>query len=268
MRVAGTELSARDRLVMQHVSLVRTLAHRLARRLPAQVETSDLISVGVLGLIDAADRYKPSLGVPFDAFARRRVQGAMLDSLRELDWAPRSLRRLRRKLDSAIASLRHALGREPDDAEIARAMTMSECEYARALEQLRTLEIGSLRQLDASAGDGAGLLELCVDPGDGAAAHVERKELAQHLARALAQIPERERQVLALYYEQELTLAEIGRVIGVGESRVCQIRSQAFGRLRVILRESLGLGADESEPTIRAGSATVEPRRSPGGGMR
>lgn len=245
MRVAdAVDQSERDRLVMAHVPLVRALAHRLAQRLPSQVETSDLISVGVIGLIDAADRYKPSLGVPFDAFARRRVQGAMLDSLRELDWAPRSLRRMRRDLDATIASLRHTLGREPDEAEIAKAMQMSPRDYERTLEQLRTLEIGVLRPLDAPGSDGTTLIELCVDPGEGAAAQLERSELRRLLGEALAQIPERERQVLALYYEQELTLAEIGRVIGVGESRVCQIRSQAFARLRGLLRASLGMETD------------------------
>src|SRR5262245_18725341 len=99
----------RDRLVMEHVGLVKTMAQRLAMRLPSQVEVSDLVSVGVLGLIDAAGRYKPSLGAPFDAFARRRVQGAMLDSLRDLDWAPRSLRRMRRDVDTALANLRRRL---------------------------------------------------------------------------------------------------------------------------------------------------------------
>ena len=243
MRVvaAPTDTETRDKLVMEYVPLVKTLAHRLAQRLPAQVEMSDLISVGVLGLIDAAGRYKPSLGVPFDAFARRRVQGAMLDSLRELDWAPRSLRRLRREMDTAIANLRHSLGREPEETEIATAMNLSEREYQQALEQLKMLDLGSLRQLETPSEDGGGLLEVCIEPGEGAAAQLERKELRTHLASALEKIPERERQILSLYYEQELTLAEIGKVIGVGESRVCQLRSLALSRLRGFLRESLGV---------------------------
>src|SRR5215510_5031258 len=126
--------SDRDRLVMDHVGLVKALAHRLAQRLPSQIEMTDLISVGVLGLIDAAGRYKPSMGVPFDAFARRRVQGAMLDALRDLDWAPRSLRKMRRDLDAAVAKLRHQLKREPTDLEIAEAMSLSEAEYDRLLD--------------------------------------------------------------------------------------------------------------------------------------
>ena len=241
VKTAATNLDVRDQLVIDHVPLVKSMAQRLAQRLPSQVEMNDLISVGVLGLIDAAGCYKPTLGVPFDAFARRRVHGAMLDALRELDWAPRSLRRLRRNMDSAVANLRHTLGREPEEAEIASAMDLSPQEYDKALEQLRTLEIGSLRQLEAPAPDGTSLLELCVDPGEGVVAQLERKELREHLAKAIEQLPERERQILALYYEQELTLAEIGEVIGVCESRVCQLRSLALSRLRTALRTSLGI---------------------------
>jgi RNA polymerase sigma factor for flagellar operon FliA len=234
-------VEARDRLVMEHVGLVKTLAQRLAQRLPSQVEVSDLISVGVLGLIDAATRYKPTLGVPFDAFARRRVQGAMLDSLRDLDWAPRSLRRLRRDVDSAISASRRRLGREPEEEDIAAEMSVSMQEYERIVEQLRTLEIGAVRSLDGNSEDGFSHLELCIDPGEGASAQLERKELREHLARAIQKLPDRERQILALYFEEELTLAEIGRVIGVGESRVSQLRSLALSRLRTLLRESLGL---------------------------
>ncbi|MGH9308243.1 MAG: sigma-70 family RNA polymerase sigma factor [Vicinamibacterales bacterium] len=238
---AVADYDDRDRLVLEHVGLVKSMAHRLVQRLPSQVEMNDLVSVGVLGLIDAAARYKPSTGVPFDAFARRRVHGAMLDSLRELDWAPRSLRRLRREVDTAIGSLRQKLRREPREEEIAEAMNLSLEEYERALEQLRSLEVGSIRQLEGPSADGGSLLELCVDPGEGAVAQLERQELREHLARAIQELPERERHIIALYYQEELTLAEIGEVIGVGESRVCQLRSLAVSRLRATLRGSLGL---------------------------
>ena len=243
MRVAAKvdDRMDRDQLVLEHVGLVKTLAQRLVQRLPAQVEVSDLISVGVLGLIDAATRYKPSTGVPFDAFARRRVQGAMLDALRDLDWAPRSLRKMRRDLDGAIARLRHELARDPDDDEIAAAMNLSQAEYGRVLDQVRSLELGAMRQLDAPNQDGLSLIELCIDPDEGPEARLERSELREHLTGALTQLPDRERQILALYYEEELTMAEIGAVIGVCESRVSQLRSLALSRLRVSLRESLGL---------------------------
>jgi RNA polymerase sigma factor for flagellar operon FliA len=235
------DLDDRDRLVMAHVGLVKTMAQRLAQRLPSHVDVNDLVSVGVLGLIDAAARYRSSTGVPFDAFARRRVQGAMLDALRELDWAPRSLRRMRRNMDTAIATLRHRLGREPKEEEIAEAMNMFMPAYEKALEQLRTLEIGSLRQLDASAPHGTPLIELCIEPSESAAVRLEREELREHLAKAIQDLPERERQIVALYYQEELTLAEIGQVIGVSESRVSQLRSLAVSRLRTLLRTSLGV---------------------------
>jgi RNA polymerase sigma factor for flagellar operon FliA len=238
---AGQDYSKRDELVMQHVALVKTMAQRLAQRLPSQVEMNDLMSVGIMGLIDAAGRYKPSTGVPFEAFARRRIHGAMLDALRDLDWAPRSLRKLRRTIDSAIAQLRHDLGREPEEHEIAAAMEMSADEYERALDQVRSLDVGALRQLDAGTPDGGSLLELCIDPDEGPEARLHREELKGYLATAIQDLPERERQVLALYYQDELTMAEIGEVIGVCESRVSQLRSLAISRLRASLRQTLGL---------------------------
>lgn len=238
--------SERDALVIGHVGLVKAMARRLAQRLPAQVEMSDLISVGVMGLIDAAGRYRPSMGVPFDAFARRRVHGAMLDALRDLDWAPRSLRRMRRELDGAVAKLRSDLRREPTEDEVAGEMHMSAAEYAKAVDQVRTLDVGAIRQLDATGDDGQPLLELCIDPEEGPDVRLERKELRGLLAQAILDLPERERHILALYYEEEMTMAEIGAVIGVCESRVSQLRSLALSRLRT------GLKARLSQPEVRA----------------
>jgi RNA polymerase sigma factor for flagellar operon FliA len=229
----------RDALVIAHVGLVKAMAHRLAQRLPAQVEMTDLISVGVMGLIDAAGRYKVSMGVPFDAFARRRVQGAMLDALRDLDWAPRSLRRMRRELDGAVARLRAELKREPTEDEVAGQMQMSPAEYDKAMDQVRTLDVGAIRQLDATGDDGQPLLELCIDADEGPEAQLERKELRALLAQAIRDLPERERHILALYYEEEMTMAEIGAVIGVCESRVSQLRSLALSRLRTSLKARL-----------------------------
>jgi RNA polymerase sigma factor for flagellar operon FliA len=240
MTTRGIDKDERDRLVVGHIGLVKALAHRLAQRLPPQVEIPDLISIGVLGLMDAAGRYRASMGVPFDAFARRRVQGAMLDALRDLDWAPRSLRKMRRELDAALARLRHELRREPTEEEIAAAVEMTPTAYGRALEQLRTLELGAVRPIDDVNGEG-GLLDLCFDPDEGPEVRLQRAELREHLARAIQKLPARERQILAMYYQQEMTLAEIGQVIGVGESRVSQLRSLAISRLRTSLRDALGL---------------------------
>jgi len=234
------QLAERNQLVLEHVGLVKALASRLARRVPAQVEVSELISVGMVGLIDAAGRYERALGVPFDAFARRRVHGAMLDSLRGLDWAPRSVRKLRRDVDGAIARLRHELGSEPTAAHIAAALQVSEPEYDRMLDQIKAVDIATVRQLQIGSSE-ASVLDVVVDPDEGAHARLERAELREHLARAIAELPERERQILSMYYHEELTLAEIGAVIGVGESRVSQLRTQAVARLRTRLRETLQL---------------------------
>jgi RNA polymerase sigma factor for flagellar operon FliA len=238
MMVAEQDLETRDRLVMEHVGLVKLLASRLSHRIPSQVEFSELVSVGVVGLIDAAGRYRASTGVPFDAFARRRIQGAMLDALRGLDWAPRSLRKLRRSVDATMGQLRHSLMREPVEAEIAAALNVSEAEYAKMLDQLRSAELATIRQASVTP-DGQTSLDVAVDPSEGALARLERLELRGQLASAVLELPERERQILALYYEEELTLAEIGQVIGVGESRVSQLRTQAIARLRSHLSSSL-----------------------------
>ena len=232
------DLETRDRLVMEHVGMVKLMASRLANRLPAQVELSELISVGVVGLIDAAGRFNPSMGVPFGAFARRRIHGAMLDALRELDWAPRAVRKLRRDVDAAMAKLRSELRREPEAHEIARTRNVSEAEYEKRLEQLRSADLATIRQAGTDL-DGQSLLEVVVDQTEGPHARVERLELTRHLARAITDLPDRERKILALYYEEELTLAEIAEVIGVGESRVSQLRTQAIARLRSTLGHSL-----------------------------
>ena len=228
------DTAVRDQLVMEHVGLVKAMASRLANRLPPQVEVSELVSVGVLGLIDAAGRFRPSLGVPFSAFARRRIHGAMLDSLRGLDWAPRAVRKLRRDVDAAIANQRFALGREPEPADIARALDVSESEYEKMLDRLKVAELAAIRQ-SATTEDGRTALDVEIEPGEGPHARLEREEMRRLLAGAITELPERERQILALYYEEELTLAEIGQVIGVGESRVSQLRSQAIARLRSVL---------------------------------
>lgn len=235
---ADVDTSTRDQLVMEHIGLVKAMASRLANRLPPQVEVSELVSVGVLGLIDAAGRFRPSLGVPFSAFARRRIHGAMLDSLRGLDWAPRAVRKLRRDVDAAIARLRFQLGREPKETEIAAALDVSEGEYEKMLDRLKSAELATIRQSSVGE-DGRSVLDVEIEPSEGPHARLERAEMRQLLASAITELPERERHILALYYDEELTLAEIGEVIGVGESRVSQLRSQAIARLRAALRSQI-----------------------------
>ncbi|MCC7010588.1 MAG: FliA/WhiG family RNA polymerase sigma factor [Acidobacteria bacterium] len=229
-------LQERDALVMGHIDLVRSLASRLGRRVPSHVELSELVSVGVLGLIDAARRFDSSLGVPFEAFARRRIHGAMLDSLRRLDRVPRSVRRTQRRIDAALADLRHRLGREPERDEIAEALGLAPEAYDAVLEELRWADVAVVRSRgsDEDAGD---LLDVAIDGEDGPYAQLERRALRARLAQALSELPDRERQILALSYQEELTLAEIGQVFGVSESRVSQLRTQAVARLRTKLRE-------------------------------
>lgn len=234
MELQETDRETRDQLVMDNVGLVKYLASRLARRLPPQVEVSELVSIGVIGLIDAASRYRASLGVPFDAFARRRIHGAMLDALRELDWAPRSLRKLQKNLDTTITNLRHSQKREPESEEIAAALNLTTKDYDKMLDQLKAVDIAVVREVD-QGDDSRSLLDVAMDASEGPHAQLERRELRRHLAGALGQLPERERQILALYFEEELTLAEIGAVIGVGESRVSQLRTQAIARLRSLM---------------------------------
>lgn len=250
---AGQDLETRDRLVMEHVDLVKQVAGRLAHRLPAHVELSELTSVGVVGLLDAAARFRPSLGVPFGAFARRRILGSMLDALRDLDWAPRAVRRMRRDVDVVTAKLRGLLGREPESHEIAGAMQVTEARYERMCETLLNADLATVRQAGVDS-DGHSRVESVVDRSEAPDARVERLDEARRLAHALSALPPRERYILSLYYEQDLRLSDIARRIGVGESRVSQLRSQALGRLRLLL------GRDQASRMLPA-----MPRRVRGG---
>ncbi|HEX5215032.1 MAG TPA: RNA polymerase sigma factor FliA [Vicinamibacterales bacterium] len=247
MRVAASRAMAApsiavdesNSLVLKHLGLVKALASRLAHRVPSHIELSELISVGMMGLVEASRRYEPSRGVPFDAFARRRIHGAMVDALRELDSTPRSVRKLRRQIDAAILRLRCALKREPTAAEIAGELHISEEDYDRLLDHIRSSDIGAVRQLETGP-DGTPIVDIAIED-DGTELRLERAELRRHLVEAIQALPERERRILELYHEHDLTLAEIGAVIGVGESRVSQLRTQAIARLRASLRQSLHL---------------------------
>jgi RNA polymerase sigma factor for flagellar operon FliA len=245
-----TPRQTRDALVLAHLDLVKSVARRLAARLPAEIELTELVGVGTLGLVEAAGRFRSSLGVPFSAFARRRIHGAMVDALREADSASRAVRRGRREVDRAAAGLRHRLGAEPTDAEIAAALNLSELEYDRRLAQIRSAERTMIRldgpvDSDAIAGPSA--------EAHGPHACLERKESAARVARALAELPERERTILKLYFADDLTLGQIGAAIGVGESRVSQLRTQALARLRAILSPDPDLGvAPEPAPPCTA----------------
>jgi RNA polymerase sigma factor for flagellar operon FliA len=237
MQLADVSYAERERLVINHLALVKKVAVGRVRRLPAQVEMNELIGEGVVGLLDAARRYKPASGVPFEAFAARRVRGSMLDALRAVDTASRRTRRMERNLKNAKSELRQTLGRDPLDTEIAGALGLTRQAYDRARKHVDRAETTGFVAFEEAFGDDQRALARalgCTD--DGPDALLERSEQKALLAGAVGQLPERERRVLALYYEEELTMAEIAEVMGLSESRISQLRSLALSRLRVTLR--------------------------------
>ena len=239
----GMEVADRDQLLLEHLPTVRFLARRIHERLPQHVELDDLISAGVVGLIDAFSKFDHTKKVQFKSYAQFRIRGAILDSLRTLDWSPRELRRKGRAVEEAIRSATQRLGRAPVEAEIAGEMALSLNEYQQLLGELKGLEIGSLH-LERS--EDSGDEEIAYIPGspeDDPLFRCLKGEMKQRLADAIEELPEKERMVLTLYYYEELTMKEIGLTLGVVESRVSQIHSSAVLRLRTALAELAGPGA-------------------------
>ena len=229
----------RDRLVLAYVPLVRHIVYRKARELPAWCEVDDLISTGIEGLIGALDRYDPEKGAPLEQFVWTRIQGAVLDSLRRADWAPRSLRRWERDLDRARESFAAATGRQPTRAELAEALGIEEGELRDRIRDLAVAELGSLDSL--AAGDEEGNVAVIetirsADPETDPETEVARTIARERFRRAFSHLSERERKVAVMLYTREATLSEIGEEIGVSESRVCQIHGELKTRLRSSLR--------------------------------
>jgi len=228
----------RERLLTEQLPQVRYLARRIHERLPRHVPFEDLVHAGVLGLIDALHKFDRNKHVQFGSYAKFRIRGAILDSLREMDWSPRDLRRKSRRLEEAHSKLRAALGRNPSEPELAAELGMDLRGLQLLLGEIDGLEVGSLRVQSSHDGKEEDLGEHLPD-------HAEetplvlclRAEMKDLLARAIQDLPEKERQVLALYYYEELTMKEVGAVLGVGESRVSQIHSMAVVRLRARLAE-------------------------------
>jgi RNA polymerase sigma factor FliA len=226
----------RDRLLVEHLPTVRYIARRIHERLPQHVELDDLVSAGVVGLIDAFNKFDHSKKVQFKSYAQFRVRGAILDSLRTLDWSPRELRRKGRAVEESIRTLTSRLGRAPQEAEIAEEMGIGLDEYQQLLGELKSLEIGSLNMERGE--EGGGDEELAYVPGpdtDDPLFQCLQGEMRQRLIDAIDSLPEKERMVLTLYYYEELTMKEIGLTLGVVESRVSQIHSSAVLRLRAAL---------------------------------
>jgi RNA polymerase sigma factor for flagellar operon FliA len=224
----------RNQRVEQSLPLVARVAGALRARLPRSVEKSDLTQAGVVGLLDAADKFDESKGVQFRTYAELRIRGAILDSLRSLDWVPRSVRRLRREIQAAESRLQARLGRRPTEEELASAMKLSAGELLVARERVLRSEISC----GTESSDRAVALAVDSDSPDPQAL-LEHREIVSLLARAIDKLPERERLVLSLYYHEDLTMKEVGSVLGVNESRVSQIHSKAVETLRRRLRREL-----------------------------
>ncbi len=245
----GESTTERDLLLMEHLPTVRYLARRIHERLPQHVELDDLVSAGVVGLIDAFSKFDHKKKVQFKSYAQFRIRGAILDSLRTLDWSPRELRRKGRAVEQAIRTVTQRVGRAPSEQEIAKELELTLTEYQLLLGDLKGLEIGSLHM---ERSEDSGDEELAYIPGapeEDPLFRCLKGEMKQRLADAIDDLPEKERMVLTLYYYEELTMKEIGLTLGVVESRVSQIHSSAVLRLRVALA---GLRNGSSEGTVKA----------------
>jgi RNA polymerase sigma factor for flagellar operon FliA len=225
----------RDRLLMEHLPTVRYLARRIHERLPQYVELDDLVSAGVVGLLDAFNKFDHHKKVQFKSYAQFRIRGAILDSLRILDWSPRELRRKGRAVQEAMQSLTQRLGRPPEEHEVAAEMELGLHEYQQLLGELKGLEIGSL-QMERSEDSGEEeIAYLAGSPDESPLFRCMQGEMKQRMVDAIEYLPEKERMVMTLYYYEELTMKEIGLALGVVESRISQIHSSAVLRLRASL---------------------------------
>jgi RNA polymerase sigma factor FliA len=248
----------RDLLLMEHLPTVRYLARRIHERLPQHVELDDLVSAGVVGLIDAFSKFDHDKKVQFKSYAQFRIRGAILDSLRTLDWSPRELRRKGRAVEEAIRSVTQRVGRAPSEQEIANQMELSLADYQGLLGDLKGLEIGSLHMERSEDSGDEELAYIPGSPEEDPLFRCLKGEMKQRLADAIDELPEKERMVLTLYYYEELTMREIGLTLGVVESRVSQIHSSAVLRLRTALAglRSGAWSANVRVPVLKAkGSA-------------
>ncbi|MCB1980090.1 MAG: RNA polymerase sigma factor FliA [Burkholderiaceae bacterium] len=229
----------RDALLRQHVPLVRRLAHHMIAKLPANVEIDDLIQVGMIGLSDALTRFEATQGVQFETFATQRIRGAMLDELREADWMSRSSRKSQKDIEKAVQRLEQKLGRSPLESEIAQELEMSLSDYQSLLGKVRGTQLVYLEDMTRVEGEeGEGFLERheTADAPTDPMAMLRDQRLRNALVLAIEALPEREQHIMGMYYEQDMNLKEIAAVLGVTESRVCQLHSQSIARLRARMR--------------------------------
>ncbi len=228
---------SREDLILEHLPQVKLIARRIHDRLPVSVSLEDLVSVGVVGLIAAIDRYDPKHDVKLKTYAEYKIRGAILDNLRGLDWAPRQQRKRSKLIEHAIAALEQALQRMPTEDEIAARLKIEVTEYQEWLSDSRGLTLGSLENA-SSDDEGCNLLRYLADSDEHWPSQiVERAELERLLASAIDKMSELEKNVLSLYYYQEMTLREIAKVLGLHESRISQLKSQAILRLRSFMQK-------------------------------
>lgn len=233
---SSVQQRSHEDLVMRYAPLVKRIAYHLMNRLPPNVQADDLIQAGMIGLLEASKNYDPTQGASFETYAGIRIRGAMLDEIRRSDWTPRSVHRKARLVADAMREIENAEGRDARDSEVAESLGMSLSEYHHILQDASGCRVFSLDELTA-LGDFTAHNTKCDSqtPFDG----LQKDAFKGALADAISGLPERERLVIAMYYNEELNLREIGQVLGVSESRVCQIHSQATLRLRSRLSEWL-----------------------------
>ena len=237
----------RDRLILTYAPLVKFVAGRISSGLPPHVDDNDLVSYGLLGLIGAIERYDPDRDVKFETYAIARIKGSIIDELRSMDWVPRSVRARARQIEQAIAQLEAQLHRAPTDEEIAAKLGITEEELSESLSDISRSSIAALDELwtlASGSGDQVALIDTIEDTeGPEPQAALDETETREALAEAIAALPEREKIVITLYYYEELTLREIGEVLGVTESRVSQLHTKAILRLRARLGGTASRGA-------------------------
>src|ERR1700744_5485211 len=241
-----------ERVLLEHLPIVRFLARRIHERLPQHVDIEDLVSAGVVGLMDAFAKFDPTKKVQFRSYAQFRIRGAILDSLRTLDWSPRELRRKGRAVEEAIRVLTARLGHAPGEPEVAVELGVSLEDYQQLLGDLKGLEIGTLH---VERNEDSGDEELAYVPGkpeEDPLFHCLRGELEERLTNAIQKLPDRERLVMTLYYYEEMTMREIGLALGVVESRVSQVHASAVVHLRAALRDLSARGAGEKAAPRKA----------------
>lgn len=226
-----------DAMLRQYVPLVRRLAHHMIAKLPPSVEVDDLIQVGMIGLTEAIARFEVSLGVQFETFATQRIRGAMVDELRDNDWMSRGSRKSQKDIEQAVHRLEHRLGRSPTESEIATELKLPLAEYQSLLGRVRGTQLVYIEDMVGAGEDESGFLDHHVSDDQADPAHLlADQRMRQALVAAIKALPEREQYIMSMYYEQDMNLKEIAAVLGVTESRVCQLHSQSIARLRAKMR--------------------------------